>query len=200
MFFLYGRSYEKDTLLDDKETDSKDQILLREDDAFLQESEYGSPLENISHQNSTEELSVVTERNKVSSIINNIQNEENSNDENYYIPEESANNDTKKEDFTEQEKPFAAENPNFKLEQVHQEKETFGGSLTGESTSKSSIEWRSSTIFRDSETEYPFSSSSRRSSSNWEFYTLFKKYDEEMFFFDRFSAQKLAETGNNLSL
>ncbi|RWV78426.1 hypothetical protein GW17_00060614 [Ensete ventricosum] len=64
----------------------------------------------------------------------------------------------------------------------------------GASTSKSSMEWRSSTIFRDSETECPFSSSSRRSSSNWETYTLFRKYDEEMMFFDRISAQKLTET------
>ncbi|CAL9055640.1 unnamed protein product [Musa banksii] len=74
------------------------------------------------------------------------------------------------------------------------EEDTFGGSLTGASTSKSSMEWRSSTIFRDSETECPLSSSSRRSSSNWETYTLFRKYEEEMIFFDRISAQKLTET------
>ncbi|RWW54751.1 hypothetical protein BHE74_00038644 [Ensete ventricosum] len=90
----------------------------------------------------------------------------------------------------------------FTVDQTHSvdskrlqlEEDTLGASLTGASTSKSSMEWRSSTIFRDSETECPFSSSSRRSSSNWETYTLFRKYDEEMMFFDRISAQKLTET------
>nr|BAX24890.1 hypothetical protein [Oryza punctata] len=42
--------------------------------------------------------------------------------------------------------------------------------LTSESMSKSSVEWRSSTVTKDLETEYPFSSSSRRSSSQWELY------------------------------
>jgi hypothetical protein len=83
---------------------------------------------------------------------------------------------------------------------VNQEKEEnnslFCGesTLTGESTSKSSVEWQSSTITKDSETEYPFSSSSRKSSSRWESYT-FRKYDEEMLYFHRISAEKLAETG-----
>lgn len=72
----------------------------------------------------------------------------------------------------------------------------FGAStLTSESTSKSSVEWRSSTVTKDSETEYPFSSSSRRSSSRWESYTLFRKYDEDMVYFHRVGAQKLTETG-----
>ncbi|KAG8046195.1 hypothetical protein GUJ93_ZPchr0008g13680 [Zizania palustris] len=66
--------------------------------------------------------------------------------------------------------------------------------LTSESTSKSSVEWRSSTVTKESETEYPFSSSSRRSSSRWESYTLFRKYDEDMIYFHRVGAQKLTET------
>ncbi|KAL6627511.1 hypothetical protein ACP70R_031237 [Stipagrostis hirtigluma subsp. patula] len=71
----------------------------------------------------------------------------------------------------------------------------FGAStLTSESTSKSSVEWRSSTVTKDSETEYPFSSSSRRSSARWESYTLFRKYDEDMVYFHRVGAQKLTET------
>uniref|UniRef100_A0A0E0JDM8 Uncharacterized protein n=1 Tax=Oryza punctata TaxID=4537 RepID=A0A0E0JDM8_ORYPU len=71
----------------------------------------------------------------------------------------------------------------------------FGAStLTSESTSKSSVEWRSSTVTKDSETEYPFSSSSRRSSSRWESYALFRKYDEDMVYFHRVGAQKLTET------
>lgn len=68
------------------------------------------------------------------------------------------------------------------------------GSFAGGSTSNSSYEWRSSTNYRGSETEDPFSSSSRRSSSKWEKYTVFRKYDEEMMFLDRISAQKLTET------
>ena len=73
----------------------------------------------------------------------------------------------------------------------------FGAStLTSESTSKSSVEWQqSSTVTKDSETEYPFSSSSRRSSARWESYTLFRKYDEDMVYFHRVGAQKLTETG-----
>ncbi|KAJ8622878.1 hypothetical protein MRB53_031407 [Persea americana] len=79
---------------------------------------------------------------------------------------------------------------------VHEDEseEILVGSFAGGSTSHSSYEWRSSTNYRGSETEDPFSSSSRRSSSRWENYTMFKKYDEEMMFFDRISAQKLTET------
>lgn len=79
--------------------------------------------------------------------------------------------------------------------------EIFGDSCTMGSTSKSSSEWRSSTInCRDSGTDDPFSSSSRRSCPNWESYTVFQKYDEEMMFLDRISAQKLHETGMSMHL
>lgn len=74
--------------------------------------------------------------------------------------------------------------------------EIYGDSCTVGSTSKSSSEWRSSINCRDSGTEDPFSSSSRRSCPKWESYTVFQKYDEEMSFLDRISAQKLHETGN----
>ncbi|GKV23554.1 hypothetical protein SLEP1_g33263 [Rubroshorea leprosula] len=70
----------------------------------------------------------------------------------------------------------------------------FGDSCTIGSTSKSSSEWRSSINCRDSVTDDPFSSSSRRSCPKWESYTVFQKYDEEMMFLDRISAQKLHET------
>ncbi|CAO2185478.1 unnamed protein product [Urochloa humidicola] len=71
----------------------------------------------------------------------------------------------------------------------------FGAStLASESTSKSSVEWQSSTVTKDSEMENPFSSSSRRSSARWESYTLFRKYDEDMVYFHRVGAQKLTET------
>ncbi|XP_065864229.1 uncharacterized protein [Euphorbia lathyris] len=78
-----------------------------------------------------------------------------------------------------------------KLEEKEKE-EIFGDSCTVGSTSKSSSEWRSS--IKDSGTEDPFSSSSRRSCPKWESYTVFQKYDEEMMFLDRISAQKLHET------
>ncbi|EXB56917.1 hypothetical protein L484_019962 [Morus notabilis] len=77
----------------------------------------------------------------------------------------------------------------------HEEEEVFGDSCTVGSTSKSSSEWRSSINYRDSGTDQdPFSSSSRRSCPKWESYTVFQKYDEEMMFLDRISAQKLHET------
>lgn len=81
-------------------------------------------------------------------------------------------------------------------EEKDEEEEIYGDSCTVGSTSKSSSEWRSSVICRDSGTDDPFSSSSRRSCPKWESYTVFQKYDEEMTFLDRISAQKLHETGN----
>lgn len=74
--------------------------------------------------------------------------------------------------------------------------EIFGDSCTVGSTSKSSSDWRSSITYRDSGTEDPFSSSSRRSCPKWESYTVFQRYDEEMMFLGQVSAQKLHETGN----
>ncbi|KAL8487976.1 hypothetical protein ACS0TY_024310 [Phlomoides rotata] len=65
----------------------------------------------------------------------------------------------------------------------------FGDAFTIGSTSKDSSEWRSSI-----NTDDPFSSSSRRSCPKWESYTVFQKYDEEMLFLDRITAQKLNET------
>ncbi|CAJ1951907.1 unnamed protein product [Sphenostylis stenocarpa] len=74
------------------------------------------------------------------------------------------------------------------------DEEIYGDSCTVGSTSKSSSDWRSSINCRDSGTDDPFSSSSRRSCPKWESYTVFQKYDEEMSFLDRISAQKLQET------
>ncbi|KAK2647904.1 hypothetical protein Ddye_015393 [Dipteronia dyeriana] len=78
--------------------------------------------------------------------------------------------------------------------QEKDDEEIFGDSYTVGSTSKSSSDWRSSITCRDSGLEDPFSSSSRRSCPKWESYTVFQKYDEEMMFLDRVSAQKLQET------
>ncbi|CAK8534147.1 unnamed protein product [Lathyrus sativus] len=74
------------------------------------------------------------------------------------------------------------------------DEEIYGDSCTVGSTSKSSSDWRSSILCRDSGTDDPFSSSSRGSCPKWESYTVFQKYDEEMSFLERISAQKLHET------
>ncbi|KAJ8773102.1 hypothetical protein K2173_028279 [Erythroxylum novogranatense] len=106
--------------------------------------------------------------------------------------------DTGKEDmsFSRDEKylifaPTQLESRKLQVEEKEDE-EIYGDSCTVGSTSKSSSEWRSS--IKDSGTEDPFSSSSRRSCLKWESYTVFQKYDEEMMFLDRISAQKLHET------
>lgn len=96
--------------------------------------------------------------------------------------------------FSEDEKFFIFAPPKSERKKsIVQEKEDeiFGDSCTAGSTSKSSSEWRSSVNY----TEDPLSSSSRRSCPKWESYTMFQKYDEEMMFLDRISAQKLHETG-----
>ncbi|CAO2818099.1 unnamed protein product [Amaranthus hypochondriacus] len=80
-----------------------------------------------------------------------------------------------------------------KMEELQKEKEViFEDTYTIGSTSKSSSDWRSS--IRDSGTDDPFSSSSRRSCPKWESYAVYQKYDEEIMFLDRISAQKLHET------
>ncbi|KAK1439826.1 hypothetical protein QVD17_05648 [Tagetes erecta] len=84
------------------------------------------------------------------------------------------------------------ERKKLELEEKNKE-EIFGDTLTVGSTSKSSSEWRSSINCQDPGYD-PFSSSSRRSCPKWESYTVFQKYDEEMLFLDRISAQKLQET------
>ncbi|XP_021734936.1 uncharacterized protein LOC110740236 isoform X2 [Chenopodium quinoa] len=105
----------------------------------------------------------------------------------------------KKEDanFTRDDKflIFAPPKSDSKKMNVDMEKEKermFEDTYTIGSTSKSSSEWRSS--IRDSCTDDPFSSSSRRSCPKWESYAVYQKYDEEMMFLDRISAQKLHET------
>jgi hypothetical protein len=85
----------------------------------------------------------------------------------------------------------------IKAEELEEEEEEergqiFGESCTNGSTSKSSSEWRNSV-----KTDDPFSTSSRRSCPKWESYTVFQKYDEEMTFLTRISAQKLHEAGEN---
>ncbi|XVE64048.1 hypothetical protein DITRI_Ditri07aG0070000 [Diplodiscus trichospermus] len=102
-------------------------------------------------------------------------------------------------DFSRSEKyfvigPTKMESKKLLVEGKDDNEEIYGDSCTIGSTSKSSSEWRSSVNYRDSGTDDPFSSSSRRSCPKWESYTVFQKYDEEMMFLDRISAQKLQET------
>ncbi|KAF9588592.1 hypothetical protein IFM89_013444 [Coptis chinensis] len=72
--------------------------------------------------------------------------------------------------------------------------DAIGDSCTVHSTSKGSSEWRSSFCYRDSVSVDRFSSSSRRSCPTLESCTAAQMYDEEMMFYDEFSAQKLNET------
>lgn len=115
-----------------------------------------------------------------------------------YVNDENGNEEVV--NFTRDEKflifqPPRCDSRKMKVEEGKENEEVFGDSCTVGSTSKSSSEWRSSINYRDSGTEDPFSSSSRRSCPKWESYTVFQKYDEEMLFLDRISAQKLHETG-----
>jgi len=113
--------------------------------------------------------------------------------------EDQSKTDNVKEDpnFTKDDKFLIFAPPKSetkKMQGLEKEKnEKFGDTYTIGSTSKSSSEWRSS--IRDSATEDPFSSSSRRSCPKWESYTVYQKYDEEMMYLDTISAQKLHETG-----
>ncbi|KAK7380044.1 hypothetical protein VNO78_32394 [Psophocarpus tetragonolobus] len=108
------------------------------------------------------------------------------------------NKKVQEENLTQDERffvyaPTQLESKKLIMEEKDDE-EIYGDSCTVGSTSKSSSEWRSSINCRDSGTEDPFSSSSRRSCPKWESYTVFQKYDEDMSFLDRISAQKLHET------
>ncbi|XP_039060598.1 uncharacterized protein LOC120204604 isoform X2 [Hibiscus syriacus] len=99
-------------------------------------------------------------------------------------------------DFSRSDKFFVIE-PRMEsktlLAEDKDDEKIYGDSYTTGSTSKSSSEWRSSINCRDSVTNDPFSSSSI-SCPKWESYTVFQKYDEEMVFLDRISAQKLQKT------
>ncbi|XP_020087946.1 uncharacterized protein LOC109709956 isoform X2 [Ananas comosus] len=208
-FFWYFENAFEDSILGRQGKDSnKENSLEVEDDAFVVESFYTSPQEDLADvkhgtkDNNDLLTNVLTPSDCPSPIVPTCENVacEDTN------KEESCNNSDETKIFGAEEARYLINNPSkldskkFRFDDGHEEKENCGGSLTGESTSKSSMEWRSSTIMKDSETEYPFSSSSRRSSSNWESYTLFRKYDEEMIYFGRISAQKLTETESFRSL
>ncbi|THU62968.1 hypothetical protein C4D60_Mb01t10750 [Musa balbisiana] len=183
LLFFYNQRVVNDTLLVEQEKGSnQQQHLLEVDESFVAESWYGSPLDH------PEELGVdgpadhVTEPSDVahSIIYDGTDRDEDVHGDAY---QNNENEEEEEEDFSSKE---------LRLEE---DMESSGGSLTGtDFSSKSSTGWRNVALFRDSETECLFSSSSQRSSSHWETYTSFRRYDEERLLFDRFSAQKLTET------
>ncbi|WOL02843.1 hypothetical protein Cni_G11562 [Canna indica] len=199
LLFLYNESDVKDTLLVKEENDFNQQRLLEVDESSVTESPYNSPL------NYNEQLRIdrhvnipVTDSDFPPAIVCGHGKDED-------LGGETCDSNESKEEmavavFSENEKRLTVvDQARCDSKELEQEdvNEALGGSVTGES-SKSSAEWRNCTISRSSDTECPLSSSSRRSSSNWETYSLFRKYDEEMMFFDRISAQKLVETGSTL--
>ncbi|XP_072965072.1 uncharacterized protein [Typha angustifolia] len=198
LFFWYGESvFDDSQLVDQGEEYSIEQHCLEVEDTFVEESPCISPLKNlapvkvgIEGEHDVLIADVLTPSDCVSPIVSTC--------ENLNLKEEDGNKEETRENNEEKGLSKDAKllvNNSFKLDSKRfEEKESYGSSLVGESTSKSSMEWQSSTITKDSEMEYPFSSSSRRSSSNWESYTLFRKYDEEMMYFNRIGTQKLAET------
>ncbi|CAD5182762.1 unnamed protein product [Musa acuminata subsp. malaccensis] len=183
LLFFYNQRVVNDTLLVEQEKGSnQQQNLLEVDESFVAESWYGSPLDH------PEELGVdvpaddVTEPSDVAYPItyDGTDRDEDVHGDAY---QNNKNEEEEEEEFSSKE---------LRLEE---DKESSGGSLTGtDFSSKSSTGWRNVALFRDSETECLFSSSSQRSSSHWETYTSFRRYDEERMLFDRFSAQKLTET------
>ncbi|CAL9138910.1 unnamed protein product [Musa acuminata var. zebrina] len=198
LFFCYNESIFNDTLLGEEEQDSTDQEhLSKVDESLVTESPHGSPLEDQSNPGLENDDSPVSDVIRTSSsptpiICGSVEDEDCVGDA-FHNNEKEEEEEQNEESSKKQKLLIVAQtHPGSKKFQL--EEHTSGGSLTSESTSKSSMEWRSSTNIRDSETECPFSSSSRRSSSNWETYTWFRKYDEDMTFFDRISAQKLTET------
>ncbi|OVA02954.1 Ribosomal protein L34Ae [Macleaya cordata] len=122
-----------------------------------------------------------------------VPNDDTASEEECHNKESKDQKNTIETKMSEDGKFFVLETKKFQVRKDVVE-EIFGDSCTEGSTSKSSSEWRNSINYRDSGTEDPFSSSSRRSCPTWESYAVFRKYDEEMLFFDRISAQKLSET------
>ncbi|XP_010916376.2 uncharacterized protein [Elaeis guineensis] len=197
--FFYRASGVKDSLLTEQAKDSNEQHSLEGEDSSVSESQHGSLSENLGHDklgieygdDLITEVLTPSDCSGASPIISASEEDVACEDVCHEI---EAHRTHEEKNFWEDE-TFSVVNSshsdsrNFRLEEIHH-----GNENSGESTSKSSIEWRSSAILRDSETEYPFSSSSWRSSSNWESYALFHKYDEEMMFFDRISSRKLRES------
>uniref|UniRef100_A0A804KY72 EF-hand domain-containing protein n=2 Tax=Musa acuminata subsp. malaccensis TaxID=214687 RepID=A0A804KY72_MUSAM len=197
---FYHESVVNDTLLVHEAKDFNQQHLLEVDESFLAEFPYGSPPFNneklgIDQYGDAPVTDVIRPSDSPSPIVCElVEDEDISGDACHGIVLEEAEEEA--EVLSKNEILFVigqthSDSNKFRLEE---DEGTFDGSLAGESTSNGFTKWRSSAINRASETECLLSSSSRRSSSNWETLELFQKYDEEMTFLDRISSQKLAET------
>ncbi|XP_047968356.1 uncharacterized protein LOC125212253 [Salvia hispanica] len=167
---------------DEEEEEEEEEIIARDTDS----SSYDSETNEIGSTSGFRDTSFMPSNNDINHI--------------HQVPAEkhgqrqaAAASDLREEEKYLVFQPAAAE-LGKKLVREDDEREMFGDSFTIGSTSKDSSEWRSSIHCRDSATEDPFSSSSRRSCPKWESYAVFHKYDEEMLFLDRISAQKLSET------
>ncbi|KAF6165760.1 hypothetical protein GIB67_012657 [Kingdonia uniflora] len=189
----------------------KDQVLV-EDDLDLEEPEFEDTKEDfpkeelLKDEDDLNECCLTTPEHHefhLSPILEDPEeNSSGSNDEIFqeeYLHKETKFDQNIEKNLSQNEKFFIFAPPQFvppKLEVEENDTYEISGDLfTDGSTSKSSSQWRSSILNRDSVsgTEDPFSSSSRRSCPTWESYTVFRKYDEEMIFFDRINAQKLNE-------
>uniref|UniRef100_A0A5B7BZN7 Ribosomal protein L34Ae n=1 Tax=Davidia involucrata TaxID=16924 RepID=A0A5B7BZN7_DAVIN len=206
LVFLPTRNPQNDKIFAEETVNHHEPVVDEAFTATEQSSIYGTPTSESEHDEEEEiptrdtdsayhdggglTSPIIINLNQSGSVINDETSNEKCDDE----------NEKTETDFTRDEKFLIFAPPKLerkKINEVHEEKdneEIFGDSCTVGSTSKSSSEWRSSINYRDSGTEDPFSSSSRRSCPKWESYTVFQKYDEEMLFLDRISAQKLHET------
>ncbi|KAA8542707.1 hypothetical protein F0562_023794 [Nyssa sinensis] len=210
LVFLRNRNLQKDQIFAEEIVNHHEPVDEETDESFIteQSSIYGTPASESEH-NMEEEIpkgdtdSAYNCDTNDGGLISPITMDSNrSGPEIHEEISDEKHDDEKiengKTNFTRDEKFLIFAPPKLERKKIEaQEKdneEIFGDSCTVGSTSKSSSEWRSSINYRDSGTEDPFSSSSRRSCPKWESYTVFQKYDEEMMFLDRISAQKLHET------
>ncbi|XP_064984664.1 uncharacterized protein LOC103969823 [Musa acuminata AAA Group] len=197
---FYHESVVNDTLLVHEAKDFNQQHLLEVDESFVAEFPYGSPPFNneklgIEQYGDAPVTDVIRPSDSPSPIVCELVEDED-------IGGDACHGNVL-EEAEEEAKVLSKNETLFVIGQTHshcnkfrleEDEGSFDGSLAGESTSNGFTKWRSSAINRASETECLLSSSSRRSSSNWETLELFQKYDEEMTFLDRISSQKLAET------
>ncbi|KAJ8479483.1 hypothetical protein OPV22_023210 [Ensete ventricosum] len=202
-FFYHERSVVNDTLLVHEAKDFNQQHLLEVDESFVVGFPNGSPpftheKLGVDQRADASVTDVIRPSDSPSPIV--CEHEE----------DEDIGGDACHSNVLEEAEVLSKNESLFVIGQTHsdsnkfrleeEDEGTFDGSLAGKSACNGSTKRRISVINRASEIECLLSSSSRRSSSNWETLTLFQRYDEEMTFLDRISSQKLAETGSGGSI
>ncbi|RWW83188.1 hypothetical protein BHE74_00008326 [Ensete ventricosum] len=200
-FFYHERSVVNDTLLVHEAKDFNQQHLLEVDESFVVGFPNGSPpftheKFGVDQRADASVTDVIRPSDSPSPIV--CEHEE----------DEDIGGDACHSNVLEEAEVLSKNESLFVIGQTHsdsnkfrleeEDEGTFDGSLAGKSACNGSTKRRISAINRASEIECLLSSSSRRSSSNWETLTLFQRYDEEMTFLDRISSQKLAETGGSI--